>query len=44
MEQKEIIIREKIARAIEAIEIQSSITNALGMQILAAKIARGQND
>ena len=34
-------IREQIAKEIEAIEIQNSITNALGMRILAAKIARG---
>ena len=40
----DIMLREEIARAIEAIEIESSITNAVGMQILAAKIARGTND
>ena len=34
-------IREEIAKKIEAIEIESSKTNAVGMQILAAKIARG---
>jgi hypothetical protein len=34
-------IREQIAKEIEAIEIQNSITNALGMRILAAKVARG---
>jgi len=34
-------IREQIAKEIEAIEIENSITNALGMRILAAKIARG---
>ena len=33
-------IREQIAKEIEAIEIENSITNALGMRILAAKIAR----
>ena len=34
-------IREEIAQSIEAIEIENSITNAVGMQLLAAKIARG---
>ena len=34
-------LREQIAKSIESIEIEDSITNALGMQILAAKIARG---
>lgn len=34
-------VREQIAKEIEDIEIQSSITNALGMQIMAAKIAKG---
>jgi len=34
-------IREQIAKDIESIEIQNSKTNAVGMQILAAKIARG---
>jgi hypothetical protein len=33
-------IREQIAKDIEAIDIESSKTNAVGMQILAAKIAR----
>lgn len=37
-------LREEIARAIEAIEIQSSVTNALGMRIAAAKIARGEDN
>jgi hypothetical protein len=36
------MLREEIARAIEAIPIESSVTNAVGMQILAAKIARGK--
>jgi len=35
-------LREKIAQEIEAIEIESSKTNAVGMQILAAKVARNQ--
>lgn len=34
-------IREKIAQEIEAIEIKSSIENAVGIKLLAAKIARG---
>jgi len=32
-------IREQIAKEIEAIEIEASKTNAVGMQILAAKVA-----
>lgn len=40
----DMMLREEIARAIEAIPIQDSITNALGMRILAAKIARGENN
>jgi hypothetical protein len=35
-------IREKIAKEIEAIQIEASKTNAVGMQILAAKVARGE--
>jgi hypothetical protein len=35
-------IREQIAQEIEAIEIEASKTNAVGMRILAAKIARDQ--
>lgn len=38
------LLREEIARAIEAIPIQTSITNALGMQIQAAEVARGKNN
>ena len=34
-------IREKIAQEIEAIQLVSSVSNALGVQIEAAKIARG---
>ncbi len=37
-------LREEIARAIEAIEIKDSTTNALGMRMLAAKVARGENN
>ena len=40
----EMSLREEIARAIESIEIQDSITNALGMRMLAAKVARGENN
>jgi hypothetical protein len=35
-------IREQIAKEIEAINIEASKTNAVGIKILAAKIARGQ--
>ena len=38
----DMILREEIARAIESIPIEDSVTNALGMRILAAKIARGE--
>ena len=37
-------LREEIARAIEALPIDSSVTNALGMRIAAAKIARGRDN
>ena len=37
-------LREEIARAIEAIPIEDSVTNALGMRMLAAKVARGENN
>jgi hypothetical protein len=37
----DMILREEIARAIEAIPIEPSVTNALGMRIEAAKVARG---
>jgi hypothetical protein len=40
MNEKE--LREKIAKEIEAIDIEQSHTNAVGMKILAAKIARGK--
>jgi hypothetical protein len=36
-------IREQIAKDIEAINIEQSKTNAVGMKILAAKVARGKN-
>lgn len=38
------MLREEIARAIESIPIESSITNALGMRMLAAKVARGESN
>jgi len=34
-------LREEIARAIEALPIEPSVTNALGMRTAAAEIARG---
>jgi|LakMenEpi03Aug12_release.lakeMendotaPanAssembly.Ray.scaffolds.fasta_scaffold3993554_1 hypothetical protein len=34
-------LREQIAKDIESIEIKDSIDNAVGMKILAAKVARG---
>ena len=40
------LLREEIARAIEAIPLgeDNAQLNALGMRILAAKVARGQNN
>jgi uncharacterized protein YnzC (UPF0291/DUF896 family) len=35
-------IRDQIAQEIESIEIEDSKTNAMGMKILAAQVARGQ--
>lgn len=40
----EMMLREEIARAIEAIPVEESVTNAIGMRILAAKIARGEDN
>jgi hypothetical protein len=40
----EMTLREEIARAIEAIPIKDSVTNALGMRIEAAKVARGEEN
>ena len=37
-------LREEIARAIEAIKIKNSVTNALGMRMLAAGVARGEGN
>ncbi len=36
--------REEIAKAIEAIPIEPGVTNALGMRIAAAKVARGEDN
>ena len=35
-------IRDQIAQKIESIEIEDSKTNAIGMKILAAQVARGE--
>ncbi len=40
----EMTTREEIARAIEAIPIEPGVTNALGMRIAAANIARGEDN
>jgi hypothetical protein len=40
----EMTLREEIARSIESITIQDSVTNALGMRMLAAKVARGEGN
>ena len=40
----DMMLREEIAKAIEAIPIENSVTNALGMRMLAAKVARGENN
>ena len=37
-------LREEIAREIEALPIDPSVTNALGMRIAAAKVARGEDN
>ena len=37
-------LREEIAKAIEALPIETGVTNALGMRIAAAKVARGENN
>ncbi len=41
----DMLLREEIARAIEAIPLgeDNSQLNALGMRMLAAKVARGEN-
>ena len=40
----EMKLREEIAREIEALPIESSITNALGMRSAAAHVARGKDN
>jgi len=40
----EMTLREEIARAIENIPVEPSVTNALGMRTAAAKIARGEDN
>ena len=40
----EMMLREEIAREIEALPIQVSVTNALGMRLAAAHIARGKDN
>ena len=40
----DMLLREEIAKAIESIPIEDSVTNALGMRILAAQVARGQDN
>jgi hypothetical protein len=40
----EMMLREEIARAIEAIPVEESVTNAVGMRMLAAKVARGEDN
>lgn len=44
MSVEEMMLREEIARAIEALPIEESKTNALGMRIAAANIARGEDN
>ena len=36
-------LREEIARAIEALPLETGVTNAVGMRIAAAKVARGDS-
>jgi hypothetical protein len=40
----EMMLREEIAREIEALPVETSVTNALGMRIAAAKVARGEGN
>ena len=37
-------LREEIAREIEALPIESGVTNALGMRLAAAHVARGKDN
>lgn len=40
----EMMLREEIAREIEALPIETSVTNALGMRLAAAQVARGKDN
>ena len=40
----DMMLREEIAKAIEALLIETGVTNALGMRIAAAKFARGEDN
>jgi hypothetical protein len=40
----EMMLRLEIAKAIQEIPIEPGVTNALGMQIAAIKIARGEDN
>jgi len=40
----EMSLREEIAREIEALPIEPSVTNALGMRLAAAHVARGKDN
>lgn len=40
----EMTLREEIAREIEALPIEASVTNALGMRLAAAHVARGKDN
>lgn len=40
----EMTLREEIAREIEALPIESSVTNAIGMRLAAAHVARGKDN
>jgi hypothetical protein len=40
----EMTLREEIAREIENLPIDAGVTNALGMRIAAAKVARGEDN
>ena len=40
----ETTLREEIAKAIESLPIEESVTNAVGMRMLAAKVARGEDN
>ena len=44
MSMDEMALREEIAREIEALPIESGVTNALGMRLAAAHVARGKGN